>query len=54
MSAKVRLNVTAGPMRGKEFVFAKHDTFVVGRQADCHCCLPDGAGSCTNYQSCGG
>jgi len=41
MNAKVRLNVTAGPMRGKEFVFAEHDTFVVGRQADCHCCLPD-------------
>lgn len=41
MSAKVRLNVTAGPMKGKEFTFAEHDTFVFGRHKDCHCCLPD-------------
>jgi DNA-directed RNA polymerase subunit RPC12/RpoP len=41
MSAEVKLEVTAGPMREKEFPFAEHDTFVFGRSPDCHACLPD-------------
>ncbi|MCX6996494.1 MAG: FHA domain-containing protein [Kiritimatiellaeota bacterium] len=41
MSAKIKIRVTGGAMQGKEFTFAEHDTFVFGRQADCHCCLPD-------------
>lgn len=41
MSAKVKLEVTEGPMREKEFVFADHDAFVFGRANDCHVCLPD-------------
>ena len=30
------LRVTAGPHAGKEFSFDTHDTFLVGRTADCH------------------
>ena len=41
MSATIKLCATEGPMKGKEFTFAEHDTFVFGRNKDCHCCLPD-------------
>jgi hypothetical protein len=41
MSATIRIRATEGPMKGKEFLFAEHDTFVFGRNKDCHCCLPD-------------
>ena len=41
MSNNVQLNVTAGPMQGKNFVFEEHGTFIFGRLEECHCCLPD-------------
>lgn len=36
MPAKVILKATAGPLKGKTFVFEDHDTFVFGRSRDCH------------------
>ena len=33
---KLVLHVTAGPHRGREFTFGRHDTFLVGRVADAH------------------
>lgn len=39
--ASVSFNVTAGPMKGKAFEFAEHDTFLFGRLKECHCYLPD-------------
>jgi pSer/pThr/pTyr-binding forkhead associated (FHA) protein len=41
MTTKLKLTVTEGVMRGKEFVFDEHDTFLLGRMDDCHICLPD-------------
>ncbi len=41
MSNTVTLNITAGPMQGKKFVFEEHDAFIFGRMEECHCCLPD-------------
>ena len=41
MSNKVQFIVTAGPMKGKEFAFDEHDTFLFGRLKECHCCLAD-------------
>src|SRR3954447_18984563 len=32
----VRMTVTAGPHAGAEFVFDRHDTFLVGRSEDAH------------------
>ena len=32
----VTLTVTAGPHTGREFVFDRHDTFLVGRSKDSH------------------
>jgi len=40
MSGKVKLEVTEGPMKGKEFLFEEHNTFIGGRMPDCHLCLP--------------
>lgn len=37
----VCLHVLQGPMKGKVFAFEEHDTFLFGRLADCHCCLPN-------------
>ena len=36
MPASVRLVVTAGPIRGRSYEFAAHDTFLFGRAPDCH------------------
>lgn len=36
MPGKITLEVTQGPIRGKEFVFEEHDTFIFGRARDCH------------------
>ncbi|MGH9875297.1 MAG: protein kinase domain-containing protein [Pyrinomonadaceae bacterium] len=36
MNAKVILEATAGPLKGRRFVFEGHDTFVFGRSRDCH------------------
>ena len=41
MSGKVKLETLEGPMKGKKFLFEEHDTFIFGRLADCHACLPD-------------
>jgi serine/threonine-protein kinase len=38
---QVVLKVTEGKMRGKEFSFDEHDTFLFGRSPDARCCLPD-------------
>lgn len=41
MNRKLILSVTAGPMKGKKYVFEEHDAFLFGRLHECHCCLPD-------------
>ena len=41
MSGKVKLEVVEGSMRGKQFLFEEHDTFLFGRMPDCHACFPD-------------
>ena len=41
MPAKVFLQVISGPIKGKVFEFADHDTFVFGRGKECHATLPD-------------
>lgn len=41
MSGEVKLKITEGVVRGEEFVFEEHDTFIFGRMKDCHMCLPD-------------
>jgi hypothetical protein len=41
MNNKVQIAVSAGAMKGKTFAFEEHDTFLFGRLAECHCCLPD-------------
>ena len=41
MSANIKLEVVKGPMRAKKFLFEEHDTFVFGRELDCHACLPE-------------
>jgi serine/threonine protein kinase len=33
---KVVLQVTSGPIQGQQFVFDRHDTFLLGRGEDCH------------------
>ncbi len=40
MTAKVKLDVIGGPMKGKDFVFEEHDTFIFGRSAECQACIP--------------
>lgn len=41
MSAKVKFTVTAGKLRGREFVFGDRTTCTVGRAGDCYLQLPD-------------
>jgi len=41
MSAKVRLQICKGKNAGRIFSFTEHDTFIFGRMADCHACMPD-------------
>lgn len=41
MSGKVQLRIKQGKDAGKIFSFTEHDTFVFGRMADCHACIPD-------------
>src|SRR5438132_134519 len=41
MPNQVNLNVVAGPMKGLQFSFLEHDTFIFGRDVNCHACLPD-------------
>ncbi len=41
MSAKVTLQVENPDGTSKAFELTEHDTFLFGRMADCHLCLPD-------------
>ncbi len=41
MSGKVTLKVIEGPMNGEVFTFEEHETFIFGRDSDCHASLPD-------------
>jgi len=41
MQNRVRLEIVDGPLKGKKFEFAEHDTFIFGRAPDCHAQLPD-------------
>ena len=41
MRNRVRLEIVDGPLKGKKFEFAEHDTFIFGRAPDCHAQLPD-------------
>ncbi len=43
MRNKVSLQIVAGTLKGKAFTFEEHDTFILGRMADCHLCIPDDA-----------
>ena len=36
MPGKFTLEVTAGPIKGQTFAFVDHDTFIFGREEDCH------------------
>lgn len=41
MPGKLTLEITEGVMGGRRFEFEEHDTFIFGRDSDCHMCLPD-------------
>ncbi len=41
MQNRVRLEIIEGPLKGRKFEFAEHDTFIFGRAPDCHAQLSD-------------
>jgi pSer/pThr/pTyr-binding forkhead associated (FHA) protein len=41
MQNRVCLEIVEGPLKGKKFDFAEHDTFIFGRAPDCHAQLAD-------------
>ena len=41
MLGKVILEVSAGPLAGQVFTFEEHETFIFGREKDCHAQLPE-------------
>lgn len=41
MGARVILRTTAGPLKGQDFAFDSHDTFLFGRADDCHARLAE-------------
>jgi serine/threonine-protein kinase len=41
MPGKITLDITDGPMTGKSFVFTEHDTFIFGRDPECHARLAE-------------
>ena len=41
MSATVKLNITSGPLNGKEYAFTARNTCLIGRDVDCGVRLPD-------------
>lgn len=41
MQSRIRLEIVDGPLKGKKFEFAEHDTFILGRASDCHAHLSD-------------
>ncbi len=49
MGATVSLVVTAGPMRGRRFEFATHDTFLFGRGLECHARLAETDASVSRF-----
>ncbi|HET7291764.1 MAG TPA: protein kinase [Vicinamibacteria bacterium] len=49
MPGKVTLVVTAGPMQGRRFEYASHDTFIFGRSPECHAELPSGDTSASRH-----
>jgi eukaryotic-like serine/threonine-protein kinase len=40
MPAKVILDVTQGPMAGRQIIFDEHDSLIFGRMPDCKICMP--------------
>jgi eukaryotic-like serine/threonine-protein kinase len=40
MAGTIHLEVIGGAMKGRQFAFTEHDTFLFGRMPDCHACLP--------------
>ena len=38
---RVILNLLEGPLKGRSFVFERHDTFIVGRSRFVHCPMPE-------------
>jgi serine/threonine-protein kinase len=38
---RVHLDVLEGPLKGRSFVFERHDTFIVGRSRFVHCPMPE-------------
>ena len=38
---RVILDVVQGPLKGRQFVFDRHDTFIVGRSRFVHCPMPE-------------
>jgi serine/threonine-protein kinase len=43
MPATVKLEIVSGPMDGRTLLFDQHDAFVLGRDSNCHACLPEDA-----------
>lgn len=41
MPSQVKLDVIEGQMKGTSFSIEEHDTFIIGREADCHACLDE-------------
>src|SRR3954447_23166733 len=37
----IKLTVIAGPLTGRSFPFASHETFIIGRAPEAHFSLPD-------------
>ncbi len=38
---RVILDVVQGPLKGRQFVLDRHDTFIVGRSRFVHCAMPE-------------
>ena len=38
---RVILDVVQGPLKGRQFIFDRHDTFIVGRSRFVHCPMPE-------------
>lgn len=49
MAARLSLVVTAGPIRGRRYDFAAHDTFLFGRAPDCHARLDPSDASASRH-----
>jgi len=41
MFSRVIVKITAGPKAGADIEFNEHDTFIFGRERDCHICIPE-------------